>query len=259
MSETTIGLQLYTLRDFLNTPKEIETTLKKVKSIGYDAVEAYSLSIPDVELAQMFSYAGLKVAGVHTGFDEIRDDPGGVVDRQKLWGSSHVVIPVTPEEYRNGEGFRRFAKDLSDAAEPLVAEGLSLSYHNHSYELERFDDRVALDILIEDSDADRVFFEVDTYWIQHGGGDPSMWIRKVAGRIRIAHFKDLAIAGDDQGMVGGQVFAEVGEGNLNWPEILTACREARVEWYVVEQDLCRRDPFESIAISLRNMKAMGLR
>jgi hypothetical protein len=31
-----------------------------------------------------------------------------------------------------------------------------------------------------------------------------------------------------------------------------------VVWYLVEQDVCRRDPFESLAISLRNLKAMGL-
>jgi sugar phosphate isomerase/epimerase len=52
--------------------------------------------------------------------------------------------------------------------------------------------------------------------------------------------------------------AEVGEGNLNWPAILQACREAGVEWYAVEQDECQRDPFESLKISYDNLKAMGL-
>jgi sugar phosphate isomerase/epimerase len=53
--------------------------------------------------------------------------------------------------------------------------------------------------------------------------------------------------------------AEVGEGNLNWPSILDACREAGVQWYIVEQDTCQRSPFESLAISLRNMKKWGLK
>jgi len=52
--------------------------------------------------------------------------------------------------------------------------------------------------------------------------------------------------------------AEVGEGNLNWPRIVAACKKAGVEWYIVEQDTCERDPFESLAISLRNIKAMGI-
>ncbi len=52
--------------------------------------------------------------------------------------------------------------------------------------------------------------------------------------------------------------AEVGEGNLNWPAILQACRAAGVEWYIIEQDICQRDPFESLAISLKNVRGMGL-
>jgi sugar phosphate isomerase/epimerase len=55
-----------------------------------------------------------------------------------------------------------------------------------------------------------------------------------------------------------QLMAEVGEGNLNWPAILSACKEANVRWYAVEQDVCQRDPFESLAISYRNLHEMGL-
>jgi sugar phosphate isomerase/epimerase len=56
-----------------------------------------------------------------------------------------------------------------------------------------------------------------------------------------------------------QFMAEVGNGNLNWEGITKACREAGTKWYIVEQDNCNgRDPFDSVADSLRNMKAMGL-
>jgi sugar phosphate isomerase/epimerase len=56
-----------------------------------------------------------------------------------------------------------------------------------------------------------------------------------------------------------QRFAEIGEGNLNWPAIMEAARKGGVEWYLVEQDRSYdRDPFESLAISYRNLKAMGL-
>lgn len=52
--------------------------------------------------------------------------------------------------------------------------------------------------------------------------------------------------------------AEVGEGNLNWQEVLAACQEANVEWYAVEQDVCQRDPFESLQISYQYLKAAGI-
>jgi sugar phosphate isomerase/epimerase len=51
---------------------------------------------------------------------------------------------------------------------------------------------------------------------------------------------------------------EVGEGNLNWPEILKACKAAGVRWYIIEQDVCQRDPFESLEISLKNVREMGV-
>ena len=56
-----------------------------------------------------------------------------------------------------------------------------------------------------------------------------------------------------------QRMAEIGEGNMNWVAILAAADEAGVEWYLVEQDDCyERDPFESLAISNRNLREMGL-
>jgi hypothetical protein len=64
------------------------------------------------------------------------------------------------------------------------------------------------------------------------------------GRIPLVHFKDMGISD------GRQVMAEVGEGNLNWDTILEACKFSGVLWYIVEQDTCQRDPFESLATSL---------
>ncbi|MNP72423.1 hypothetical protein D3C76_1689790 [compost metagenome] len=63
--------------------------------------------------------------------------------------------------------------------------------------------------------------------------------------MQVVHLKDMAIVDRKQ------VFAEIGEGNMNYAEIITTCRETGVEWYVVEQDVCRRDPFESLEMSLR--------
>ena len=70
----------------------------------------------------------------------------------------------------------------------------------------------------------------------------------------------LKEAADQAGVMKGsqQLYAEVGEGNLEWPAILDACREAGVEWYIVEQDTCQRDPFESLGLSLMNLRRLGL-
>ena len=69
-----------------------------------------------------------------------------------MWGCRHVAIGGLPEEFRNEEGFPRFAKEASEAARPLIEAGLTFSYHNHSFELERFGGRTALQILADESD-----------------------------------------------------------------------------------------------------------
>ena len=66
------------------------------------------------------------------------------------------------------------------------------------------------------------------------------------------HLKDMAMEGSKQ------LFAEVGEGNLEWDAILKACKAADIEWYIIEQDTCMGDPFDSLKKSLDNLRAMGL-
>ena len=57
---------------------------------------------------------------------------------------------------------------------------------------------------------------------------------------------------------GKQTMAEIGEGNLYWPGIIEACKVSGVEWYAIEQDVCQRNPFESLKISYDNLRAMGV-
>ncbi|MBW7460304.1 sugar phosphate isomerase/epimerase, partial [Paenibacillus sepulcri] len=124
-----------------------------------------------------------------------------------------------------------------------------LIYHNHKFEFEKFEGKPGLEWLLDASDAAHVGFELDTYWVQAGGADPVKWVRKVEGRMKVVHLKDMAIVDDTQ------VFAEIGEGNMDWPAVIEACRETGVEWYVVEQDKCPGDPFESLAVSYRTLSS----
>ena len=91
-----------------------------------------------------------------------------------------------------------------------------------------------------------------------GRGDPVAWIKRLPNRMPVVHLKDMVVAYPPHERLGIQWMAEVGEGNMNWDGILAACKEIGVEWYAVEQDICRRDPFESLAISYRNLVRMGL-
>ena len=253
MAQSCLAAQLYTVRESTKTLADIAQTFKKVRAIGYEAAQASALGpIEPAELKRIADGEGVHICATHVSYDRMRDDTQAVIDEHHLWGCKYPAIGGLPGDYRNGPGFARFAKDASVVARKLHEGGLTFAYHNHSFELEKFGDRVGLDILYEDSDPEVFTSEIDTYWIQHGGGDPAAWIRKLTGRAHIVHFKDMAVKD------GQVIMAEVGEGNLNWPAILDACKEAGVQWYLVEQDTCQRDPFESLAISFNNLRAMGL-
>ena len=135
-------------------------------------------------------------------------------------------------------------------AEKFKSSPVRIGYHNHSHEFMKVDGKLIMQALIDNLSHD-IWMEIDTYWVQHGGADPIQWINKVKGRIPCVHLKEMSITFGRQ-----QLMAEVGEGNLNWPGVLSACKDAGVEWYIIEQDVCQRDPFESAAISLKNLQAM---
>jgi sugar phosphate isomerase/epimerase len=253
LSKSRLAVTLYTLREFTQTPADIARTLHKVKAIGYDYVQFSALGPVDPhELKTMLDSEGMGVCATHVSYDRLQNDMQGVIDEHHLWSCRHVAIPVLPEGLRNHAAYAEFARQGSEIARRLAEAGLTFSYHNHHLELEKKEGRTGLEVLFGESDPRLFLAEIDTYWVQCGGGDPAAWIRRMSGREPLVHFKDMGVYDGKPGM------AEIGEGNLNWPAILEACRAGGVEWYIVEQDVCRRDPFESIAISLRNLKAMGL-
>jgi sugar phosphate isomerase/epimerase len=254
MTDSVIAAQLYTLREFTKTPADIAHTLKKVKEMGYDAVQTSALGpIDPKELKKIVDDLELHICATHVAYERLRDDTAAIAAEHILWGCKFPAIGGLPGSYRNAEGFHKFAKEASEVARRLKSYGLTFGYHNHSFELEKFGDKTGLRILYDESDPEVFTSEIDTYWIQHGGGDPAAWIRSLKGRAHIVHFKDMTMKGSTQ------IMAEVGEGNLNWPAILDACKEAGVRWYIVEQDTCQRSPFESLAISLRNLRKWGLK
>lgn len=253
---TQLAAQLYTVREFMKTPKDMASSLKKIRDIGWEAVQLSGHGpIKPQELRKMLDDAGLSVCATHTSFERMRDAMDEVMEEHRILGCKNLAIGGLPGTYRedSAAGYARFAKEASEVAKKLAENGFTWSYHNHSFELERFDGRTALAILYEESDPQYFLGEIDTYWIQHGGGDSAQWISDLKGRIKLLHLKDMGIVNRQQ------VMTEIGEGNLNWPRILSAAAESGVEWYIVEQDVCQRDPFESLAISLRNLKAMGLK
>ena len=264
MTHPVLAAQLYTVREYTQTVCDLAATLKKVRAIGYQAVQISTIGpIPDAEVKAMLDDNGLTCCITHVSVPWPWQDLGPIIAQHKLWNCPHVALGAMPMDYRaSEEGFWRFVTEANAIGKKLYEAGLTFSYHNHSFEFVRFSKRTGLGLIYEETDPRYVKAELDTFWVQYGGGDPVVWIKKMAGRMPVVHFKDMIILYDQRATAelwtGRQTMAEIGEGNLNWPAILQACKEAGVAWYAIEQDTCQRDPFESLRISFENLKAMGL-
>lgn len=249
-----IAAQLYTLRDFCKTEAELKVTLQKVKDIGYQAVQVSGIGpIPHEVVKQLADEIGLKICATHVSYQALTEQLDDVIAQHKLWDCKYVGLGALPVSFQSsGEGYAEFAGIANEIAAKLAEHDLQFIYHNHHFEFARFGDKTGMDILLEEGHKEQLGMELDMYWVQVGGANPIEMIERVAGRMQVVHLKDLQIVDNKQ------VFAEIGEGSMNYKAIIDALRKINVEWYVVEQDVCRRDPFESLAISFNYLKQLAI-
>jgi sugar phosphate isomerase/epimerase len=253
MKVSQIAAQLYTVRDFCKTAEDLKKTLQTIKQQGYSAVQLSGIGpIPPEIVKEITEKIGLRICATHISYERLTTDLEAVIQEHLSWNCKYVGIGSLPESNRTSkEGYIAFAKQFSEISNKLARAGLQFIYHNHRFEFTQYDGVTGMDLLLQASNSS-FGFELDMYWVQAGGANPLDWVNKVKGRMQVIHFKDMAIVDDKQ------VFAEIGEGNLNWPAILQACRETGVEWYVVEQDTCLRDPFESLEMSFNYLKKLAI-
>lgn len=255
-----IGVVPWTLRHQVFTAEQVKNTYKNLQALGFDGVESglggsAGLSAEE-DLALLAEY-GLKPCSVYTDIT----NPEKAVETAKQYGVTVLGAPAVPGiMMRRAEGFYAYAEELNRLAEPFRGSGIRLQYHNHSQEFRNFPElggKTGLQILIENTDPELMAFELDVFWASAAGCDPVEWIEKLKGRIPVIHYKDHAIDCTSEEVGLGEVprmFAEIGQGNLNWKAITAAAREAGVEWYNIEQDQTKRPVFESLKISIDYMR-----
>ena len=252
---TKLAAQLYTLRAQMQTPEAIDEGFERLAADGWKAVQASGLGpIPPWNLRALAEKYGMEICATHVGFDALTNDLESVIRDHVLLDCPYIGLGAMPDRFRgSAEGYKEFAGIITPIAQVIRDAGRTFIYHNHNFEFVRFGEMTGMDILLEECGS-AVQFEPDTYWIQAGGGDVIAWLRKLSGRVEVVHFKDMVYDLDAQ----APSMAEIGEGNLNWPQILKVCREIGVRWHIVEQDICRRDPFDSLKISYDYLTHLGL-
>jgi len=247
-----IAAQLYTVRDFAKTPPEIAQTLKKIRAIGYQAVQLSGLGpIAENELLALLKGEGLTCCATHEDGNMILNEPQRVVERlQKLGCNLTAYAWPAGIKFDTLPEVKSFAARLNAAGKVLHEAGQVLCYHNHHIEFRRLARKPILEILFEETDPRYLQGEPDTYWVQHGGGDPVAWCERLKNRLPILHMKDYTVTTDNKA-----TFAEIGNGNLNWKRIIPAAEAAGCQWFCIEQDTCPGDPFDSLKESFDYTKA----
>ncbi len=244
-----IGAQLYTVREYCQNAQDFEETLKKLSHIGYQVVQLSAIGdMPAEVVRELCDRYGITVACTHRKLEDYTERMDEMIRYHKIVGAKVAGLGAVGKELRCDKKtlmntismFNRFAEQLGE-------HGLRFGYHNHAFEFAKIEGRMVMDYLIEYGNFD---FILDTYWAAYAGVDPSGLIQKLGKRASMIHFKDLAV--DENSKVE---ITEVGQGNLDWDNIIASSKDC--EYALVEQDICKGDPFDSLKISYDYLSQKG--
>ena len=249
-----IAAQLYTVREQTTTADGFRDVLRRCAEIGYQGVQLSAVGCMNGENPEVSAFDAkvmlddfkLVCCATHRPWRAFSERLDEELEFHRVLECTYTAVGSIGGDFgQEPESYRRFLSEAEPAAARLLEAGVRFGYHNHSHEFMRDPSTggTCYDILIG---APWLQLEVDTFWIAHAGLSPEQTLGKLTGRIAAVHLKDVQVVPDD-----GPVMAPVGEGNLNWIEILAACADGGTEWLIVEQDVCRRDPFDCLDSSFQ--------
>ncbi|HLR28206.1 MAG TPA: sugar phosphate isomerase/epimerase [Ruania sp.] len=276
-----LGLQLMMLKDQIND-KGMYEVLRDVRGLDLDAVEVSQVAMSEELIEDLVR--GKADFGVETAAMSASIAPGGngfalstefdsAVEACRRTGARFLRIGMMPfKAMTSKEACQAWAAEVEPYAARLAEHGITLCYHNHHVDLIQFDGERIFDIVRRV--APSLLFEVDLHWVQRGGMAPMDMLEAYSGACKLIHVKDFRIAplpmevyerreemSHQEFMAvftGLAQFAEVGQGNMNWPALLPAAEKAGAEYFLIEQDdTYGRDPYDSIRQSREYLRSIG--
>ena len=212
-------VQMYSARSILNHDNYADI-LKEIAAMGYTAVEAASYDgdngliygdTPEV-FKQKVEAAGMKVLSAHVsrGLSREELDSGDLsaalawwdkcIEVHKKAGMEYIVTPWMGLQ-ENLKDLQVYCDYLNEVGRRCKAAGIKYGYHNHAYEFEKVEDQVMYDYMLQHTDPDLVFFQMDVYWAVIGKASPVDYFKRYPGRFKMLHIKDEWEVGQS-GMVG---------------------------------------------------------
>ncbi len=248
-----IGLQLWSVKDDMK--KDPKATVAKVGAMGYKFVEAAGYSdgkfygMSPEEFKKLCEDSGLQFLGSHTGqnlpskerWDETMAWWDKAIDAHAAAGVKWIVQPwMGGEGYASLEGLKKYMEYFNAVGEKCKAKGIYFGYHNHDKEFTtEFEGKPVYDHMIELSDPDKMMFQLDLYWINHGGKSALNYFEKYPGRFMLWHIKDETELGES--------------GTMDFNEIFKHKKESGLKYGIVEVEKYNYTPLESVQKSLEYM------
>jgi sugar phosphate isomerase/epimerase len=229
--------------------------LERIADLGYRAVEGGSYIDGTQEeirrKVERLGEIGLECCTTSIGRGDL-EHPQEVIDKAGVAGVKHISVWWGPAQ--GEDQLKREAELYNKAGEKIRDAGMKFCYHNHDHEFLRLVHRTpAIQILMDQTDPDKVFFEPDLGWIAAAGCDPVHFLLAHEGRIPVVHLRDLAAMGLPV------TWTTPGTGVLDMRAIITAAVSTGVGYVVYEPAGMRNLPtFESVTAAARNLRSMNL-
>jgi sugar phosphate isomerase/epimerase len=249
------GLNLYSLAGQIKTEEDFLNTLIKLKEMGYSYVQLSGRPV-DGEIAKRVSEkAGMPIVLSHSPIARIKDDTKNLVFDHKSFNCNRIGLGYVNYSTMSHQEKVDKIRELQEIAENLKQYDAEFHYHNHHYEFIKLEDgKTIYDHIIEE--CPDVKFIMDTFWLQVGGVNIIEYVNKAKGRIDCVHLKDYTLTFKENGVHEAK-FAPVGDGNINFKQIIPEMVKAGTKYFLVEQDdaTIYDNPFEQVERSIKYLKA----
>jgi len=248
-----IGIQLYTLHK--QVKEDFLGSLHKIADIGYNSIEAAGYAegkfygYAPREYKKVTTDMGLFPVSTHTNVDLLGAQR--IIDDTLEAGHKYLVVPSIPSAERTSlDHYKKIADQFNEIGLLCNASGLKFGYHNHAFEFDAMEGAIPYEVLLDETQPDLVTMQVDFYWMVYGGGNPMDYFIRYPRRFGLWHIKDM----DNK---DSKESTEIGSGIIDWPNIFREKEMAGMEYYFLEQEHFKIDPFKSIEQSykyLANLK-----
>jgi sugar phosphate isomerase/epimerase len=251
------GIQLWTLKE--DMAKDPKATLKAVAEAGYKQIESFTgekgifWGMKAEEFKKYITDLGLNMISSHIDpsftqkISAPNDDFQKLVNEAAKVGVKYLINPF-PGEFKTSEEWKKTAEGLNMQGVICKSAGLTMGYHNHHFEfLPTADGMIPEQYLLDNTDKDLVKFELDLYWVVKAGQDPIKWLNANKGRIHLVHVKDLhkkerlqeiemSEKPEEGAFWPAGASTTLGNGQINFPEVLKVANETGVKYFIVEQE-----------------------